>query len=29
MIIDNNYVDAESEDIVNDYVNIFKGEIYE
>lgn len=29
MIIENNYVDADSEDIINDYVNIFKGEIYE
>ena len=29
MIIDNNYVDAESEDIINDYTNIFKGEVYE
>ena len=29
MIIENNYVDADSEDIINDYVNIFKGEVYE
>ena len=29
MIMENNYIDADYEDIINDYVNIFRGETYE
>lgn len=29
MIIEIKYVDADSEDIINDYINVFRGEIYD